>query len=360
MMKSEKRFSLILIMMLAFAILASSCQYLGFGDKNNGLAVPSMVENPEDLELTIDEKGLNEIDRQYLAYGEEKWGQFVKAFDAFGKAMDSYLDKVFNDAIFVTENKDYIQSRDDLMKAIRNIERVKVEEIPQGFKNVYGKLYQVTNRARYLISITEQKNATNLPNDFDAIKAEIHPFKEDIEAFFATVKADGLEAAVAAVPAIDWTVEEARETDLRNTMNVYDYGLKWGASQWDVMGVEGLLEGGYKAENLSYATKVYQYDAVRTYHFNEYGQLDSYSYIIDGASFNRGNFQDPLYDDIYELSSIVMYYFVLDSPALPTTPQDDGTGNYVIVFDQKSEIAELRGNIATGQITLTVTGKTVD
>jgi hypothetical protein len=362
MTKRISRLLLVVSLFLAMSLSLSSCeqlQNLGLG-KGPAVDVPPAVGEAEKVELSKDEKGLDEIDRQYLAYAKDKWSSFEKAVDKFGSSMDSYLDRVFNEAAYVNDQKEYVQTRDKLMEAVHGFEAVDPAGMPEEFKNLYGKLFLAGNRARYMINIIQQHNATNLPEDFDAFKAEIAPWQDEINKFFSDVDATGLAQAAANISPVDWQAEEARETNNRNTFNVADYGLKWGASRWDVMGVEGLRENGYNAEVLSYKTKTYQYDSVRNYHFNEYGQLDYYTYDIDGSTFDRGNYpDDPLYDDIYELAPMVMYHFVKDSPALRQQPYNDGMGNLTVSFDQPAETVLLTG-APDGSITLTVTGKTVE
>lgn len=363
MIKKNSRLAFVISLFLVIGLVFSACDQLdnlGIG-KNGGLDVPSMVDENEKLSLEKDNKGLDKVDHQYLAYAKEKWGQFEKALDAFGEGMDTYLDKVFEKAEYIEDQKEFIKTRKDLLTAIRNIERVDPSGLPKNFENLYQKLYLAANRARYMIHQAQQNNAATMPGDFEYAKEEIAPFKQSIEQFFAEADSAGLDTAVANILPTDWTAEanRSRELNNRNTFNVADYGLKWGSSRWDVMGVEGMQEGGYNKEVLSYETVAYRYDSVRNYHFNEYGQLDYYTYDVDGSTHDRGVYDDPLFDDIYELSPIIMYHFVRSGPALPVQPQNDGVGNLSVSFDLPAETVLLYGAV-DGTITVTVTGKTVE
>lgn len=365
MIHKSIRKSLALGVLVSMTLLLCSCDQIKSITSGDGkVEVPSMAQGAEAMELTRDDKGLSDIDRQYLAYGKEKWDQYYKAVEDFGQTMNkdqSFLTQMREYAVDIKGEKDYQQVRTDLMSAAQRFEKVDPAQIPQSFQDFYDKLYTVANRARHFIYRVEEMNATNLPDDFTDFQSELAPYKEQIEKFISAVESDGLDAAAGSIPATDWGQEDTRHVELRDTFNVADLGLKWGSSQWDVMGVEGLKKDGYNAELLSYPNHVYQYDTVRNYHFNEFGQLDYYTYDIDGDSFNRGIYSqtDPLFDDIKEISSIVMYYFVTDQPAIPAEPAGDGAGNYTVQYDMPAETVLLEGR-ADGTITLTVTGKTTD
>lgn len=351
--------SLTLVMLLSISLLLTGCDKLGLGGSES-MEVPTMAPTAEGVELSRDAKGLSEADHQYLAYAKEKWAALDKGLTDFSQKMGPLVEDIMNTAKYVEEYPDFVNARKTLLGVAAQIEAVDPAQTPEHFKEVYNKLYLSANRVRHLFMQIEDRNATNLPDMYDTTVAEIQPFKEALEQFFAQVDSQGLEAAAANVPATDWEAERARHDnlDLRNTLNVADYGLKWGSSRWQVMGVEGMQEGGYAAETLAYNKVAYQYNAVLTYHFNEYGQLDSYTFDFDPASFNRGNYDDPLFDDVYELSSIVMYYFINDAPAIPQQPVFDGVSGYTVAFDPPAEHVLLSGSPETLQ--LQVEGKTMD
>ncbi len=360
MNRKLRGFSLALVMLVSMSLLLSGCDKLGLGGSDKGMEVPTMAPTVEGVELSRDNKGLTEADHQYLAYAKEKWTNLEKGLENFGEKMPGYVDDIMKTAKYVDSYPDYVKTRKALLEVAGQIEAVDPDQTPEHFKEVYNKLYLSANRVRHMLMQIEDKNATNLPAIYDTTKAEIQPFKEALEQFFTQVDSQGLDAAAANVPPTDWEAEKTRHDglDLRNTLNVADYGLKWGSSRWQVMGVEGMQEGGATAETLSYNKVAYQYNTVLTYHFNEYGQLDSYTFDFDAGSFDRGNNEDPVYDDVLELSAIVMYYFINPTPAVPQQPVFDGVNGYTVSFDPPAERVLLSGNPES--LTLVVEGKTVD
>lgn len=360
MNRKLRGFSSALVLLVSMSLLLTGCDKLGLSASSKSLEVPTMAPAAAGVELSRDNKGLTEADHQYLAYAKEKLTNLDKGLETFGQKMSSYVDDIMKTAKDVEEYGDYVKTRNNLLEIAAQIEAVDPAQSPEAFKEVYNKLDLCANRVRHMLMQIEDKNATNLPAIYDTTKAEIQPFKEALDQFFAQVDSQGLDVAAANMPPTDWAAETERHDnlDLRNTMNVADYGLKWGSSRWQVMGVEGMQEGGASAETLSYNKVAYQYNAVLTYHFNEYGQLDSYTFDFDPASFNRGNNEDPVLDDVIELSAIVMYYFINDSPAIPQQPVFDGVNGYTVSFDPPAEHVLLSGN--PDSLTLVVKGKTAD
>lgn len=361
MFKAKYAKSLVIAILLVSTMLFTACDKINLDlfNKKDELEIPTMAQDLDHVQLERDENGLNESDRQYLAYAKDKADGLNKAAANFENGIEAFLKEVYETAQYIYENKDYSDAKMKIMEVVRQVEAVQPDQIPEEFVEAYTRLYQISNRLRHMLFQVESKNATNLPEAFNDMMEEIKPFQEDLNSFFETINKDGLGAAAAAIPTTDWEAEEGRTVSLRNSFNVADFGLKWGSSRWDVMGVEGLVQDGFKAENLSYNTVVYQYNAVRTYHFNEYGQLDSYKYDIDADSFTPNDYPDnPVYDDVKELSAIVMYDYISDTYAMPQEPYNDGAGNLTVSFDPPAETVVLQGNVES--LTLVVEGKTVD
>lgn len=361
MFKAKHVKSLIVAILLISTMLFTACDQLDldlFGKKEE-LEIPTMAQDLDNVQLERDEKGLSKSDRQYLAYAKDKAEGLSKAAANFEKSIDTFLKEVYETAQYIYENKDYSEAKLKIMEVVRQVEAVQPDQIPEEFVEVYTRLYQISNRLRHMLFQVESKNATNLPEVFNEMTDEITPFQEELNKFFEDVNNEGLGVAAANIPATDWDAEESRTVSLRNSFNVSDFGLKWGSGRWDVMGVEGLRRAGFMAENLSYDCVVYQYNAVRSYHFNEYGQLDSYKYDIDADSFTPNDYPDnPVYDDVKELSAIVMYDYISDTYAMPQEPYNDGAGNLTVSFDPPAESVILQGN--TESLIVVVEGKTVD
>lgn len=363
MSKQKQRVSLVLALLLCFSVALSACDMLkksGGNNEQEPLNLPPMQATAGDVELTKDAQGLTEVDHQYLSYAKEKWAKFKSAFDNFGAQMNTYVDRIFNDALLVDDSAEYVNSRNELLSACHAIEAVNPLHVPAGFKNLYDQMDYACNQCRGLISRIKQTNGTNLPAGYDEIKPVVDGLDGQVKSFFDTVAASGIDAAQSVIPALDWAKISAVRPDNRKTFNVSDLGIKWGADRFTVMGVEGLQENAFNSDTLTYPCEVYQYKGTRTYHFNEQGQLDSYYYEMDPASYDPNKTGDPVYDDVFELSSIVMYFFILDKPAQPITPVNDGTGKLVVTFDPPAESVVLSGvsGDPAAPIRLDVTAKT--
>lgn len=329
----------IMLLLLSLSLTLSACNLLD-KDKGNssGMTLPSMVVEGDGVSLERDEKGFSEVDRQYLAYAKEKWRMLQSASDRFGQEKDGFLDRIHNKAAIILKDEVYVSTRNDLLNAVNAIEYADPDKVPAPMKNLYSQMLVASNRARRLIYQVLSVNGIDIEENYASYRQTLDSVNESVQAFFAKADSEGLEAAAASMPAPDWAaLAEDRAVDNVKSFNIGDYGLNWGVSRWAVMGVEGLQENAMSMETLSYPCHIYQYDCTRTYHFNEQGQLDSYHYSIDGASFDRGNYDDPVYDDMYELSAIVMYAFILEGPAIRSQPIDTGDGHWQVTFDPAAE-----------------------
>lgn len=362
MKKQTRNLGTALACVLCFSLLTTGCSLFG-GSKEEPLDLPVMESTLNGVELKRDNQGLSDSDREHLTYAKEKWASFKNAFNEFGNMMGKYTERIRTDALIVTDSQDYVNTRDALIEACTRIEAVKPEGIPQGMKNCYDQLVMATNRARWMISQVEQKNGVNLPQDFNDIQPVITDVDNRMTQFTQAIENSGLEAAQASMPALDWNAESNRQPTLRDTFNVVDLGIRWGASRWVVMGVEGLRQNAFSQDTLSYTGKYYQYGGTRTYHFNEFGQLDSYTYDLNGADFVPPESPgDEVYNDIYEISAILEYCFVLDKAALKIPPTTTAEGNYEVVIDQPAETVQIVGNPnnPAEPIHITVTAKRAD
>ncbi len=360
------RRSLLLTLIFCLCIGLTACDKLNGvlgGKADEGVALPSMEQEPRAEALSKDAQGLTESDHQYLAYAKDKAERFNTAFSEFGTKMDSYVDKIFTASLVIKDSKEYTETRDALYKACAQIERVRPDALPEEIKNLYEHLYYVANQARAMLTQVFQRNGTNLPKAYDDCKAVIDPELSKINAFIGTAESTGVDAAQNELDALDYDAILAAHPENRNTGNVSDYGIKWGASRFEVMGVEGLLPDAYSKEELGYACDLYNYKATRYYHFNEYDQLDSYRYDVDGSTFDYTHTsEDPVYNDVYDLAPLVMYWFVLDTPALPQTPTSDANGVYTVSFDLAAETVVIAGDSTAPNdpIRITVTAKRLE
>lgn len=372
MFNKNNRTGLLLVLLFCLSLSLSACDLLKKGDSDVPADLPVMEQSPENAEIKRDEKGMTESERQHLAYGKEHWNKFITAMVEFGESMESYLQEIKVKATPIDQIQTYKDSRDKLYKAARFLEAVDPTGIPESFKPAYAQMVVAANRARYMLSQIQQQNAYNLPDEYNNSLPFIDGIREQVVAFFDKVDAEGLAAAQGMVPNVDWAAEESREIKNREVFNVFDLGIRWGANRYEVMGVEGMQADAMSKEELVYPVHVYQYDALRKYHFNEYGQLDRYVYELDPHSFDDHYFDgqryvstgDPLLDDLNSLSAVVAFHFVPDqvAEAQPLQDASDGSGDLVVVFDQPAEVVELRGNTAIqeGPILITVSGKNVE
>lgn len=365
---------MILVLIFCFSLSLSACDLLQKGDSDVPADLPVMEQSPENAELKRDEKGMTESERQHLAYGKEHWSKFMTALAEFGEKMDGYLEEINVKATPIEKLPAYTESRDKLYKAAKNLEAVNPDGIPEGcFKTAFDQMVVAANRTRYMLSQVEQQNAYNLPEAYNDILPFINDTSDTLSEFLDKVDQEGLAAAEGMVPAVDWGAEEARWSDLANSQiqnrevfNVFDLGIRWGASRYEVMGVEGMQADAMAKDQLVYPVHVYQYDGVRKYNFNEYGQLESYVYELDPASFDDHYMVDPnaddLTNDMRNLSAVLEFHFAPDQIAELQYPEDagDGTGDVIVTFDQPAEFVEMRGNTANqaGPIVITVSGKT--
>ena len=365
---NKKRLALLLSLLLIISNGLSACDMLKLGGSDLDLPAPPVMEDAgENVELKRDGQGMTEAEKQHLSYAKDQWKRFYNATANFGETMDKYLEDIFSKALIVNENKDYLASKDKVIAACLALEQVKPEGIPASMKDLFAQFSVASNRMRGLISDIYVWNGTTLPEAFNEIVNEVETINQMAESFFTKADKEGVEAAAAEVQAVDWAAEESRERKLRETFNVYDYGIKWGASRYEVMGVEGMKENAFEVETLSYPTHVYQYGGTRNYHFNEHGQLDSITYELNGADFDRthegvAGTGEPVFDDIYELIPVVQYAFDTSTYAYWKDPYQapDGSGDIYYEFDFPAETVVLRGNPAAPDeaLRIIITAKT--
>lgn len=349
MNKPSTRLSLFFALVLSLSLLLTACDLFP-GSSNGqeqpeGVQLPDMVEEPGAAELSKDEHGLSKVDAQYLEYSKDKSERLLSSIRGFGERIDSYLNKIFDEAIYIKDNADYTASRDALLQACKDVERLSFKDMPAFLKNQYEQLVVLANRSRFMIYQIMQSNGTKLPDVYNELKRLADSYQQQADQFFNTVNSQGPEAASQLIAPLDWAAEEARKVELFGTFNVHDLGLKWGASRHEVMGVEGLLSGAEDKEYLAYETKVYLYTGTRSYHFNEHGQLDGYDYALNTASYDKTPGNNNVYEDLQAISPVLMYAFVLNTPAVPVTPTDQGGGIYAVSFDQAAETVLMTGDV---------------
>ena len=141
------RRSLLLTLIFCLCIGLTACDKLNGvlgGKADEGVALPSMEQEPQAEELSKDAQGLTEIDHQYLAYAKDKAERFNTAFSEFGAKMDSYVDKIFTASLVIKDSKEYNETRDALYKACAQIERVRPDALSEEMKNLYEHLYYLS------------------------------------------------------------------------------------------------------------------------------------------------------------------------------------------------------------------------
>lgn len=281
----------LLSLLLIVSMLFSACSLFETKKKGpEGVKVPKISEESPEKEAKKNERGLSDREQEYLNYGEDKLTRLIQAFNHFGDETVKYQDDAINKGIILSENKDFIDSRDQLFEACSNVELVPLSSVPASLSSFFEQNFKMANHCRQMLYQIERQNATNLPDAYNTVLTEINEYALKAQNFINTVQSQGIDAAQGLIEPLNWEDEMAKSPELTSHWDVASLGLPFGSTRAEVMGVEGLIKGYDKLDKLEYNTEVYTYKGVRKYFFNEYDQLYKYVYVL------RPNYQNPYLD----------------------------------------------------------------
>ncbi len=367
MQKKFPKILLLLALILSVNLTLSSCSLFKKDKSSDNLSEEAIdiIQQEDAADAQKNEKGLSRREEDFLRFGEERLANLIKQFNAFGEGTASYQEDAINKGISVERNKKFIESRDQLLEACSKIEIIPLSTVPENLKNFYEQNFRLANHCRQMIYQIERQNATNLPGVYNDVLTELNAYAVQARDFIAKVQEAGVNAAFALIPPVDWAAEASKERVLNATFDVGELGISFGATRAEVMGVEGLIPNYDKLEKLEYNTKVYLYEGVRKYFFNEFDQLYKVTYVFRPNNANPyndlvaiwnpfchslqvpGYFDNNEYDMVQATGQNDQYYFDVDLPHLKArATATAGHPEIPIVIDIQAKLA---GEAENGQ-----------
>ncbi|MDO5738208.1 MAG: hypothetical protein Q4P65_03040 [Eubacteriales bacterium] len=352
MLKKFPKLSLLIVLCLALSLL-SACSLFKKGNKDSEIdrEAADIIQQDEQLDDKKNEQGLNKREEDFLKFGEERLAELITAFNEFGEASKSYQNQVINEGKELKKIKIYKETRLKLLDACHKLETIPLSTVPENLKNFYDQNFRLANHCRQMIYQIDRTNATDLPQRYNTILGELNNYAASAKNYIATIQSQGINAAQGLIAPVDWAAEQEIERTLSSTFDIADFGLNFGSTRAEVMGVEGLIPDYDKLEKLEYNCEVYVYKGVRKYFFNEYDQLYKVQYEFRPNEMNPFN---DLLAIFYPLRRSFMVPEYFDTNAMASIQGPDENGQHYFTVDLAHLTATIKATADHPEIPLTV------
>lgn len=326
--------------------------------KNVEIDLPEieMEGSDEQAEASKNSKGLTAREVQYLNYMDDQLAKLDAAWTEFGKKMPTFTKAAIDQGDVVTELSSFTQPRAKLLDACSMVEVLPLSSVPANLKLLFDNGFVLCNQIRGLMYETMHMNATNMPADYKKLNDSFSAFLSHAKAFIDDANQGQIEKAQGYFEPVDWEAVSKQKIALEDVFNVADYGLPFGSSRAQVMGVEGIVSGYDRMDSLTYPCVVYIYEGSRTYHFNEHDQLVSYTYQLVPKDQNPYIDMMALHFPLLRAFNYKEYYFMNFASSVTLNDR----GYYVWYHDERPSCTltmTAKGNDPSQPITIEVVAK---